>query len=79
VNVSNPVRAPETFYVSAGVYNWSADAQGIYFLQQASAHGVPSLTAFVNSAPAALTSGHASCNGAFVNGRQIVGDCLQCF
>ncbi|KAJ7098512.1 glycoside hydrolase [Mycena belliarum] len=68
VNVSNPVRAPETFYVSAGVYNWSADPQGIYFLKQASAHGVPSLTAFVNSAPAALTSGHASCNGAFVNG-----------
>ncbi|KAJ7692272.1 glycoside hydrolase family 5 protein [Mycena rosella] len=68
VNVSNPVRAPETFYVSPGVYNWSADPQGIYFLQQAAAHGVPSLTAFVNSAPAAMTSGHASCNGAFVNG-----------
>ncbi|KAJ7469618.1 glycoside hydrolase [Mycena latifolia] len=68
VNVSNPVRAPETFYVSPGVYNWSADPQGVYFLQQASAHGVPSLTAFVNSAPAAMTSGHASCNGAFVNG-----------
>ncbi|KAJ6518249.1 glycoside hydrolase [Mycena vitilis] len=68
VNVSNPVRAPGTFYVSPGVYNWSADPQGIYFLQQASAHGVPSLTAFVNSAPPAMTSGHASCNGAFVNG-----------
>jgi hypothetical protein len=74
VNVSNPVRAPETFYVSPGVYNWSADPQGIYFLQQASAHGVPSLTAFVNSAPASVTSGHASCNEAFVNGRNIVGE-----
>ncbi|KAJ7364716.1 glycoside hydrolase [Mycena albidolilacea] len=59
VNVSNPVRAPETFY-------------------QASAHGVSSLTAFVNSAPASLTSGHASCNGAFVNGRKIVGDPSPC-
>ncbi|KAJ6614971.1 glycoside hydrolase family 5 protein [Mycena sp. CBHHK59/15] len=68
VNVSNPVRAPATFYVGPGVYNWNADPQGIYFLQQASAHGVPSLTAFVNSAPAQMTSGHASCNGAFVNG-----------
>ncbi|KAJ7250638.1 glycoside hydrolase [Mycena rebaudengoi] len=68
VNVSNPVRAPGTFYVSAGVYNWNADPQGIYFLQQAAARGVPELTAFANSAPAPLTSGRASCNGAFVNG-----------
>ncbi|KAJ7647920.1 glycoside hydrolase [Roridomyces roridus] len=68
VNVSNPVRAPETFYVSPGVYDWSADAQGIYFLKQSAAHGVPSLTAFVNSAPASMTSGGASCNGSFVNG-----------
>ncbi|KAJ7722061.1 glycoside hydrolase [Mycena maculata] len=68
VNVSNPVRAIETFYVSPGVYNWTADAQGIYFLTQAAAHGVPSLTAFVNSAPAPMTSGGASCNGSFVNG-----------
>ncbi|KAJ7076441.1 glycoside hydrolase family 5 protein [Mycena epipterygia] len=68
VNVSNPVRAIETFYVSPGVYNWTADPQGVYFLKQAAAHGVPSLTAFVNSAPAAMTSGGASCAGAFVNG-----------
>ncbi|KAJ6631336.1 glycoside hydrolase [Mycena sp. CBHHK59/15] len=67
VNVSNPVRAIETFYVSPGVYNWSADAQGVYFLKQAAAHGV-ALTAFVNSAPAPMTSGGASCNGQFVNG-----------
>jgi O-glycosyl hydrolase len=39
--VSNPVRAPETFYVSQGVYNWSADAQGLYFLQAAADRGVP--------------------------------------
>ena len=29
VNIPNPVRVPETFYVSPGVYNWSADPQGI--------------------------------------------------
>jgi hypothetical protein len=68
VAVTNPVRAPQTFYVSPGVYNFSADPQGVYFMQQAAAHGVPSITAFVNSAPAQLTSNHASCGGTFVNG-----------
>ncbi|KAJ7453875.1 glycoside hydrolase [Mycena latifolia] len=68
VGVTNPVRAPQTFYVSPGVYNFSADPQGVYFMQQASAHGVPSITAFVNSAPAQLTSNRKSCGGTFVNG-----------
>jgi hypothetical protein len=67
VGVVNPVRAPATFYVSPGVYNFSADPQGVYFLQQAGAHAVP-ITAFVNSAPSQLTSNHASCGGTFVNG-----------
>lgn len=69
VNVSNPVRAPETFYVSPGVYNFAKDPQGVYFLQQAANNGVPSFTAFANSAPAQLTSGKASCNGGFVTGQ----------
>ncbi|KAJ7825711.1 hypothetical protein B0H13DRAFT_1488316, partial [Mycena leptocephala] len=56
VNVWNPVRAIEAFYVSHGVYNWTADAQGIYFLKQ-----------FVNSALASMMSG-GSCACAFVNG-----------
>ncbi|PBK92228.1 glycoside hydrolase family 5 protein [Armillaria gallica] len=68
VNVSNPVRAPETFYVRSGVYNWSADAQGVYFLTEAAKRGVPGLTMFANSAPAPLTSGRTSCNSQFVNG-----------
>ncbi|TFK44988.1 glycoside hydrolase family 5 protein [Crucibulum laeve] len=68
VNVSNPTRAPETFYVSQGNYNWSADPQGVYFLLEAAKQGVPSITAFANSAPARLTSGGASCNGDFVSG-----------
>lgn len=68
VQVSNPTRAPQTFYVSAGVYNFSADPQGVYFLTEASKRGVPSLTAFANSAPAKLTSSGASCGGQFVTG-----------
>ncbi|KAJ3796008.1 hypothetical protein GGU11DRAFT_663325, partial [Lentinula aff. detonsa] len=41
-----PVRAPQTFYVSAGVYNFSVDPQGTYFLQQASDFSVPGITMF---------------------------------
>ncbi|KAE9402780.1 glycoside hydrolase [Gymnopus androsaceus JB14] len=67
VGVSNPVRAPETPYVSPGVYNFSADPEGTFFLQQASDFGVPGITMFVNSAPAPLTSNGFSCNGQFVN------------
>ncbi|KAF9494160.1 glycoside hydrolase family 5 protein [Pleurotus eryngii] len=68
VNVSNPVRAPETFYVAPGVYDWNKDAQGVYFLNAAAKRGVPSLTAFVNSAPAPMTAGKTSCNSQFVTG-----------
>lgn len=68
VGVSNPVRAPETPYVSPGVYNFSADPEGTYFLQQASNFGVPGITMFINSAPAPLTSNEFSCGGQFVNG-----------
>lgn len=68
VNVSNPTRAPETFFVRNGVYNFDADQQGRYFLNEAAKRGVSSLTAFANSAPPSLTSGGASCNGRFVSG-----------
>lgn len=67
VFVGNPTRAPETFYVSPGVYNWSADAAGQYFLKQAASHNVPVLTAFVNSAPPAFTSNSRSCGGSLVD------------
>ncbi|KAG7089337.1 hypothetical protein E1B28_011030 [Marasmius oreades] len=68
VGVSNPVRAPETFYLGPGNYNWSADPQGVYFLTEASKRGVTDLTMFANSAPAPLTSGKTSCGSNFVTG-----------
>ncbi|KAJ3932082.1 MAG: glycoside hydrolase [Lentinula lateritia] len=68
VGVSNPVRAPQTPYVSPGVYNFSADPQGTFFLQQASDFGVPGITMFLNTAPAPLTSNGDSCGGQFVSG-----------
>lgn len=67
VHVGTVGRAPETMYISPGVYNWSADPQGSYFLRAASDHGVPILTAFVNSAPPAFTSNNRSCGGTLVN------------
>ena len=53
--------------MSPGVYNWSADAAGVYFLKQAAAYNVPVLTAFVNSAPPAFTSNGQSCGGTLVD------------
>ncbi|KAG9096789.1 hypothetical protein FS749_007726 [Ceratobasidium sp. UAMH 11750] len=70
LGVSNPVRAPETFYVSKGVYNWSADAQGLYFLKAAADRKVPQLTVFVNSGPRDFTTNGYSCGGLFKNGTE---------
>lgn len=60
-------RAPETFFVSPGVYNWSADPQGVFFLRKAAEFQVPILTAFVNSAPIAFTTNNRSCGGTIDN------------
>ena len=53
--------------MSPGVYNWSADAAGVYFLKRAAAHNVPVLTAFVNSAPPDFTSNARSCGGTLLD------------
>ncbi|KAF5352040.1 hypothetical protein D9758_009436 [Tetrapyrgos nigripes] len=68
VGVSNPTRAPQTFYVSPGQYDFTKDAAGVYFLTQASKFGVHDLTMFANSAPAPLTSAGTSCGSQFKNG-----------
>lgn len=61
--MTNPVRAPPTLFLSPGVYNYSADPQGIYFLRAAASYHVPQLTAFVNAAPTAFVSNGKSCGG----------------
>ncbi|KAI0827357.1 glycoside hydrolase [Trametes gibbosa] len=77
VGVNNPTRAPQTFFVSPGVYNWSADAAGVYFLQKAAQHNVPQLTAFVNSAPTTMTTNGRSCGGNLVTSQiQAYAKCL---
>ncbi|TDL26637.1 glycoside hydrolase [Rickenella mellea] len=65
--VGTPSRATETFFVSPGVYNWSADAGGVYFLRKAAQFRVPQLTLFVNSAPPAFTTNNRSCAGGIVD------------
>ncbi|EPT00649.1 hypothetical protein FOMPIDRAFT_6919, partial [Fomitopsis schrenkii] len=63
VGVTTWDRAPETPYVSDGVYNWSADAAGTYYLKEAARQGVPVLTLFVNSAPSTMTTNAQNCGG----------------
>ncbi|KAF8589619.1 glycoside hydrolase family 30 protein [Ramaria rubella] len=67
VFVGNPSRAPETPFISPGVYNFSADPQGVYFLRKAAEANVPIITAFINSAPPLFTSNNRSCGGTIVN------------
>jgi O-glycosyl hydrolase len=61
-------RAPETFYVAPGIYNWTHDAGGTTFLRYAAADGVPDIVANVNSAPAQFTSNGQSCGGELSSG-----------
>src|SRR3982074_100954 len=54
--VTDPVRAPETFLVRPGVYDWDRDAAGRLFLRLARRWRVPILIGFVNSAPGVWTT-----------------------
>lgn len=61
--VVNPYKAPQTFLVNPGAYNWNADQAGLTFLRLANKFHVPQLIGFANSAPAAWTTNHLSCGG----------------
>lgn len=63
VGVTNPVRAPETFLVSPGRYDWSRDPGGRLFLRLAADRAVPILIGFANSAPPVWTTNGQSCGG----------------
>lgn len=63
VGVPDPSRAPETFLVAPGQYDWSRDAAGRRFLRAAVAYGVPILLGFANAAPAPWTTNGASQGG----------------
>ncbi|EIN11177.1 glycoside hydrolase [Punctularia strigosozonata HHB-11173 SS5] len=69
VGVGTFARAPETPYVSDGVYNFSADPQGTFFLREAARQGVPLITLFVNSAPTTFTTNGQNCGGNLITSR----------
>ena len=61
-------RAPQTFYVAPGIYNWSHDPGGTTFLRYAAADHVPQIVANVNSAPPQFTTNGQSCGGELKSG-----------
>jgi O-glycosyl hydrolase len=68
VGVTVPARAPETFLIAPGVYDWDRDPGGRLFLRRAAAMAVPTLVGFVNSAPALWTTNGRCCGGALLDG-----------
>ncbi|KZT22543.1 glycoside hydrolase family 30 protein [Neolentinus lepideus HHB14362 ss-1] len=69
VGVGTADRAPKTPYISDGVYNFSADPQGTYFLRAAAQYNVPIITLFVNSAPITMTNSSQNCGGTLITER----------
>lgn len=63
VGVPDPSRAPETFMVSPGQYDWSRDVGGRTFLRAAGEYGVPVLIGFANAAPTSWTTNGLSQGG----------------
>ncbi|MFI5593749.1 glycoside hydrolase [Amycolatopsis sp. NPDC051758] len=61
-------RAPQTFLVSPGRYDWNRDPGGTTFLRYAAQYGVPDIVGFVNSAPAVWTSNGKACGGDLKSG-----------
>jgi O-glycosyl hydrolase len=70
VGVRTRNRAPATFLVGRGVYDWSRDRGGLRFLRLAKSHGVPILGGFVNSAPPQWTTNGRSCGGQLTPGAE---------
>jgi len=63
VGVTTWWKAPPSFFLSNGQFDFNDDPAGVEFLLQAQRWGVRDLVGFVNSAPPAFTSNHHSCGG----------------
>lgn len=63
VGVTTWWKAPPSFYLGNGRFDFSADRDAVYFLRQAARAGVHDLVGFVNSAPPQFTSDHRNCGG----------------
>jgi O-glycosyl hydrolase len=71
VGVTNPVRAPQTFLVSPGKYDWRRDRAGRTFLRLAAERNVPILVGFVNSAPSIWTTNGLNTGGSLKLGSEV--------
>jgi O-glycosyl hydrolase len=71
VGVNNPTRAPATFLVRPGHYDWSRDPGGMLFLRAARDRKVPILLGFANSAPPPWTTNGQSCGGKLTPGAEV--------
>ena len=56
-------RAPRSFLIAPGRYDWSVDPGGMAFLRQAARYGARRLVGFANSAPPFFTTNARSCGG----------------
>jgi len=70
INYGNPVRAPQTFLVSAGSYDWTRDPGGRLFLDLAHSRSVPTLVAFAYSAPGIWTTNGSTQGGSLLPGSE---------
>jgi O-glycosyl hydrolase len=68
--VTNPVRAPQTFLVQPGTYDWTRDPGGRLFLGLAAQNQVPILIGFANSAPVYWTTNGLCCGGNLAPGAE---------
>ena len=68
--VIHPARAPQSFAIRPGVYDWSRGAGDLVFLQQAHQRGVPDLIGFVVSPPKFWTTNGKTCAGALKPGSE---------
>jgi O-glycosyl hydrolase len=68
--VKDRTRAPQTFEIGRGVYDWTRDAAGRRVLADAKRYGVNHLTGFVNSAPARLKTNGLACGGYLAAGAE---------
>ncbi|KAI4088347.1 MAG: hypothetical protein LQ344_006132 [Seirophora lacunosa] len=64
--VTTPGRGVESFMLSDGSYDWLRDKTGVYFLKTAQEAGVPSIAAFANAMPAALTAEKKPCGTSLI-------------
>jgi O-glycosyl hydrolase len=70
VGVSPGPRAPATFLVAPGTYDWTRDPGGTTFALLAARHGVTTIVGFVNSAPPEWTTSGKSCGGQLTPGTE---------